>query len=154
MDLNKLTTGDKVVAVSGVLLFIFAFFKWYGITVPGGTAGFNGYHYFLFGVIPVILGIAMIVQIALDRYTTVEMPKLGSLTWGQVHVIAGGIAFVLVLLKLIIGDDYFSVSLDRKVGIFLSVIAAAGLAAGGFLKMKESQAEGATGGTTPPPPAV
>lgn len=151
MDLNKLSTGDKVIGVSGVLLFIFAFFKWYGISVPGGTAGFNGYHYFLFGVIPVILGVAMIVQIALDRFSAVDMPKLGALTWGQVHLILGSVAFVLVLLKLAIGDDYFSVGLDRKFGIFLSVIAAAGLAAGGFLKMRESQGEPATGGTTPPP---
>lgn len=153
LDINKLSLGDRIVAISGVLLVVFAFFKWYGVDVGGQTAGFSGYHYFLFGVIPVILGVAMIVQIALEHFSDVQMPKLGNLTWGQIHLILGAIAFALVLLKVIIGDDYFSVSLDRKIGLFLALIAAAGLAGGGFLKMREAQAA-AAGGSAPPPPTA
>ena len=150
MELSKLTLGDRVVVISGVLLFIFGFFKWYGIDIGGETAGFNGYHYFLFGVIPVILGVAMIVQIGLARFSDVNMPSLGSLSWGQVHLILGCVAAALVLLKVVIGDDYFSVSLDRKFGIFLSLLAAIGLAAGGFLKMRETDDAGATPPAAPP----
>jgi hypothetical protein len=153
MDLQKLTVGDRVVVVSGVLLFIFAFFKWYGIDVGGQTAGFSGYHYFLFGVIPVILGVAMIVLIGLSRFSDVKLPDIGSLSWGVVYMILGGVAAALVLIKAITGDDYFSIDLDRKIGLWLSLLAALGLAAGGFLKMRESDAAATPPPATPPPTA-
>ncbi len=144
MDVKKLTLGDRVVVISGVLLFIFAFFKWFGISVGGDTAGFSGYHYFLWGVIPVILGVVMIVQIGLTRFSDTKLPSLGSLSWGQVHLILGCVAAALILLKTIIGDDYFSFSLDRKVGLFLALISAVGLAVGGYLKMRDPADAGAT----------
>ena len=55
MDLNKLTTGDKVVGASGILLFIFSFLPWYGL----GSGSRNGWDYFLFGIIPLLLLIRM-----------------------------------------------------------------------------------------------
>jgi hypothetical protein len=154
MDLKKLTLGDRVVVISAVLLFIFAFFKWYGIDVGGETAGFSGYHYFLFGVIPVILGAAMIVQIALARFSETKLPTVGSLTWGQVHLILGAVAAALILIKVIIGDEYFSLDLDRKVGIFLALLAALGLVAGGYLKMREGDDAGAGRSERPGTPPV
>lgn len=146
MDLNKLTLGDRVVAISGVLLLIFAFFPWYGL----GGYDENGFEYFLFGTIPVILGLAMIAQIGLARLTTTKLPDVGSLTWGQIHLILGGIAAVLVVLKLLIGQEYFGIDLDRKIGVFLATIAALGLVAGGALKMRDPADAGA-GGAPPPP---
>ncbi len=32
MDLNKLSLGDKIIAVSGILLLIFSFFPWLGFS--------------------------------------------------------------------------------------------------------------------------
>jgi hypothetical protein len=154
MDLNKLTLGDRVVAISAILLLIFAFFPWFNYSIAGFDVGDeNGYDFFLFGTIPVILGILMVVQIALTRFSQTKMPAVGSLTWGQVHVIAGGLALLLVLIKLLIGssvdipltDDDFDG--DRAFGIFLALISAAGLTAGGFLKMRE-------GDTVAGPPPV
>jgi len=158
MDLNKLTMGDRVVAVSGILLLIFGFFPWFNYDVAGFDVGDqNAYDFFLFGTIPVILGLLMIAQIAVARFTTTEMPKLGTLTWGQVHLIVGGLAFLLILIKLLLGDDVGvivdTIDGDRSIGIFLSLIAAAGLAAGGLLKMRDpADAAGAAGGPAAPPP--
>ena len=41
MDLKKLTPGEMVIAVSGVVLLIFSFFKWYSIefSILGQTVG-------------------------------------------------------------------------------------------------------------------
>jgi hypothetical protein len=158
MDLNKLTIGDRVVAVSAILFLIFMFFPWYGLTIEGfADPTRNGFDYFLFGWIPLLLAIAMVVQIALTRFSTTEMPKVGSLTWGQIHLILGAVAAALVVLKLLIGDDVGfgfgdDFDLDRKVGIFLAALAALGLVAGGLLKMRDPADAGAAGGPAAPPP--
>lgn len=145
VDLNKLTQSEKVIAGSAVALLIFSFFPWYG-KFSGSR---NGWDYFLFGVIPVFLGIIMAAQIFITRFTEAKLPN-PPITWGQIHLIAGSLAAVLVLLKLIIGDKVGggsilgtsipSISLDRKFGIFLALLAAIGLAAGGFLKSREPAA--------------
>jgi len=155
MDLNRLTNGDKVIGISGILLFIFSFLPWYGFDEAGFSASRNGWDYFLFGIIPTLIGVALVALVIIQRMTDVALPDVGSLSWGQLSLIAAGVAAVLVILKLLIGDDVgafgFTADLDRQYGIFLATIATLGLVAGGFLKMQEDRA-GATGGTTPPPP--
>ena len=59
--------------------------------------------------------------------------------WGQVHLVAGIVAAVIVVLRLLIGSDDVGgidtgVDLDRKFGLFLAVIAAIVVAVGGFQK--------------------
>ena len=41
MDLDRLNTGEKIAAVSAILLFIFMFFDWFGVEVSG-AGGFSG----------------------------------------------------------------------------------------------------------------
>jgi hypothetical protein len=153
VDLSKLTQSDKVIAGSAIAFLIFSFFPWYG----KGSYSRNGWSYFLFGIIPLLLAVVMVAQIGISRFTETKLPDL-PITWGQVHLIAGGLAAALVLLKLIIGDKYGlgvsilgvhvpSISLDREFGIFLAFLATLGLAAGGFLKSQEPA-------TPPPPPAA
>jgi hypothetical protein len=161
MDLNKLTIGDRVVAISAILFLIFMFFPWFDYNVKGfeefGDVGSqSGWDFFLFGIIPLILAIAMAAQIAVARFTTTEMPRVGSLTWGQIHLILGAVAAALVVLLLLIGDDEsgfgITVEGDRKIGLFLAALAALGLVAGGFLKMRDPADAGAAGGPAAPPP--
>jgi hypothetical protein len=164
MDLNKLTLGDRVVVVSGVLLLIFAFFPWFDYDIRGfeelGSVGSqSGFDFFLFGIIPVILGLAMIAQIAVSRFGTATMGKVGSLSWGQIHLILGAIAAALVVLLVIIGDEEsgfgITVDGDRQIGLFLAALAALGLLAGGILKMRDPYDAGTPGTPgTPPPPAA
>jgi hypothetical protein len=144
VDISKLTTSDRLIGGGAIGLLLFSFFPWFGAL--GGSR--NGWDYFLFGVIPVLLGIVMAVQIYLSRFTETKLPK-PPIPWGQIHLIAGGLAAFLVLLKLIIGDKVGggtvlgtsipSISLDRKFGIFLALLATLSLAAGGFLKMQEPE---------------
>jgi hypothetical protein len=144
VDLNKLTQGEKVIAGSAIAFLLFSFFPWFG----KGSYSRNGWSYFLFGIIPLLLAIIMVAQIGISRFTETKLPN-PPLPWGQIHLIAGGLAAVIVLLKLIIGDKYssgvtvlgthtgFSITLDREFGIFLALLAAIGLAAGGYLKSRE-----------------
>lgn len=148
MDLNKLTLSDKVIAGSAIALLIFSFLPWFTFDLGpfGGNVSVNGWDVgFLWGVFPVILGIIMLVQVALTAFSPeTKLPDL-PVTWGQVHLGAGGLAALLVVLKLLIGQDGFS----RGFGLFLAAVAAIGLAAGGFLKFQAEKS-----GTSAAPPST
>ncbi|HET9770306.1 MAG TPA: hypothetical protein VFS16_05410 [Acidimicrobiia bacterium] len=154
MDLNKLTTADKVVCGAAIVFLISTFLPWYGI--DGFDGANTGWDYFLTGILPLLLAVVMVAQIAVSRFTTTPLPAL-PIPWGQVHLIAGAAIAVLLLLRTIIVSsvDTFAgdFELDRKWGLFVALLAALALAAGGFLKSKEPEAAqvGGPGGYPPPP---
>ncbi len=157
MDINKLTRGDRIVVGSGIAFLIFTLLPWYG----KGSYSRNGWHYPFWGWVSLIIVIVMVAQILVHRFTDTKMPEL-PLTWGQGHLILGGLVTLIVLIKLIIGDKYSffgvgSVDLDRKFGLFLAFIAAIGLTVGAYFKMQEGddlRAAGPRPASPPPgPPA-
>ncbi|MBK5224597.1 MAG: hypothetical protein JJE52_17320 [Acidimicrobiia bacterium] len=137
-----------MIAGSAIALLIFSFLPWFTFDLGpfGGNVSVNGWDVgFLWGVFPVILGIIMLVQVALTAFSPeTKLPDL-PVTWGQVHLGAGGLAALLVVLKLLIGQDGFS----RGFGLFLAAVAAIGLAAGGFLKFQAEKS-----GTSAAPPST
>jgi len=167
LDLSKLTTSDKVIAGGGIVLFIAQFLPWFKISF-GGDFGFggasatgNGFDVgFIWGTFPMLLGLIMLAQVAITVFAPdTKLPDLPA-TWGQIHLGAGSLAAVLVVLKLLIGesdDGIPGVDVTRQFGIFLAVLAALALAGGGFLKFQEEKAGGggsgpAEPGSTPPQP--
>lgn len=145
MDFSKLTLSDRVIGGSGIALLIFSFFPWYGISFSGVSATRNGWDYFLFGIIPVLLAIAIVAVVAITRFgTNVKLPEL-PIAWSLALLIAAGLAAFLVVIKLLIGDKASIVTLDRKFGIFLAALAALGLAGGAFLKFREEGGATTTG---------
>lgn len=151
MDLSKLTTGDKVIAGSGIALFIFSFFPWFGIDIGFGSYSESAWDDFL-PILAVLLGIALVVLLGLVKFSTVRLPSL-PLPLNQLFLIGGVIVFALLLLKLLIGGEEQGIDLDRRIGVFLGVLAGAGMAVGGWLKSQEPADAGAPGtGTTPPTP--
>jgi len=149
MDLNKLSTADKVIGASALLFLIAMFMPWYGLA--GGN--YNGWDYFLTGILPLLIALAMVAVIAIQRFTTTELPR-PPIPWSLIHLIAGIAIAVLVLLRLLITSDVeaagVSFDLDRKYGLWISLIAALGLAVGGYRKNQESEEALAGPGTTPP----
>lgn len=156
MDLNKLTLSDKVIAASAILLLIFSFFPWFEASGFGFSASRSGWDYFLTGILPVLLGLVMLAQVAVTAFSPeTKLPDL-PVTWGQVHLGAGALAAILVVLRLLMGDSDFDipggeiagVDSGRAFGLFLAALAAIGLAVGGFLKFQEEKA-----GTSSAPPS-
>ncbi|MEX2100486.1 MAG: hypothetical protein WEB19_03640, partial [Acidimicrobiia bacterium] len=160
LDLKKLTPGEITTAVSGVLLLIFSFFKWYSVDFNFG-AGFsgsvsrNGWQSpgAIWSILAVLIGVVLAAHVIVEKLANVDMPeRLGSLGWGIVHLAGGVLAFVFIIIKLI------NESSSLAFGFYVGILASAGLAAGGYLMAKESgelpqQLGGKGGGSTPPPAA-
>jgi hypothetical protein len=137
VDLNKLSTADKVIGVAAIVFLISLFLPWYGLDFDeAGSYDEQGWDYFLTGVIPFLVIVAMVAQIAMERFSTTQLPRL-PVTWGQAHVIAGGVVLLLVLLRVLITADRGGFDLDRQFGLWIALLAAIGVAAGGYLKSKE-----------------
>lgn len=161
MDLKKLTPGEMTIAISGVVLLIFSFFKWYGLEfkIAGQTLaavsrnGWQGPDAF-FSVIAILIGIVMAAHVIANKLAGVEMPeRLGSVGWGVFYLAGGVIAFVFLLIKWLGNTDF------TKFGLYISILAGLGLAVGGFLTARErgdltnlQRGTGGAGGSTPPPP--
>lgn len=151
MDLNKLSTGDKVIAGSGIVLLIAYFMPWFkadagfvSVSASGGDVGF------LWATLPMLLGLIAAGAVIANKLFDVKLPDL-PVPWGQAFLGAGGLAAVLVVLKLLIGEDAdgaeaLGIDVSRSIGIFLAALAAIGLAVGGFLKMQEGDDTPSDGG--------
>lgn len=160
MDLTKLSLGDKVMAGSGIALFVFSFFNWFkfeydfGPYGGGGSYTENAWDYFFTGIVPVLLGLALVGYVVVTKVLDgVKLPEL-PIGWPLVVLGTAGLAAILVILRLLIGgDDAGTDALDRGFGLFLSTVAVIGLAGGAFLKFQEDGGElptkggGMTGGT-------
>src|SRR5690348_13373048 len=111
MDMSKLTNGDKIIGISGVLLFIFSFFKWLGYSFGPITVSQNAWSFTLCWI-SVILGVALVAYVAM-KAGGVKFPDLGgSVTWDHIVLGVAGLIFLLILIKLIAGPSAHGVDLS------------------------------------------
>jgi hypothetical protein len=145
LDLKKLSTGEMVIGISGIVLLIASFaFDWLGAKVESGPIDFsvadNAWEFTL-TMVAVLIGIAMTVLVALKLFDVKLPDKVGNFGWGLIYLVLGGIAFLFVLIKVLTGPDLNTsgtgIEKTREIGIFIGLICTAGLAAGGYLVAKE-----------------
>jgi hypothetical protein len=170
MDLNRLSTGEKIAGVSGIALILIMFiFDWFGLKVSG-VAGFSaeggknawGSYNFLFALILLLTGLAG-AALAFMRANQQELDlpvALSAIVTGLAVV-----SLIIIVISIISPPNVADVSLPsgidktRKIGVFLGLIATIGVAYGGWTAMQE---EGTSfsdqrdrlsgGGDAPPPP--
>jgi hypothetical protein len=151
--LKDSTVGEKIILVSGIVLFIDGFFHWYSVDLGVlGTFSRNGWQSpgAFWSVVAILIGLVMVAQIVLARLGTVDFPeKIGGLTWGTIHLILGGVALLFLIIKII------NESSSLAFGYWLGLICSIGLAAGGYLFARETGGlpgtlGGSAGGATPP----
>jgi hypothetical protein len=177
MDLNRLTQGEKIAGISAILLFIFMFFDWYSVTISGIASSVNiegsgGNAWDSLDFIPIVLLITIIAAIANAAIEASESEIETPVHGGTVVTVLGVISFLLILFRIIDTPTFASyggVSADGSVefGIFLALIAAAGIGYGGYRAMQEEgmtfgdaadrlssggSADTPTAGPPPPPP--
>ena len=139
--LNTLSLGEKLIAGGGLLMLIASFLPWYKIDFGIEELGFsssvtrNGWESpgAIWSVLAVILAVAMAVAVLGPKFGNMRLPALGQYSWGQAMLAAGAIVAVFILLKLINESSYLSY------GFFLGIIAAAALAAGGYMLYTEEK---------------
>ncbi len=174
MDADRLRTGELIAGISGVILLVVMFLPWFGLDfgvpeeiedlglgIPAVDESVNISAWEAFDFIDLVLLVTAVVAIGTAVMTatasTVALPVAASaITAGL-----GIISTLLVLYRILDTPG----GTDRKFGVFVGLIAAAGVAYGGWRLMQE---EGTTfggeaagvgdqfggGGDAPPPPAA
>lgn len=161
--LKQLTLGEKIVAAAGIVLLIAGFLPWYHAGFGGATIGnvrISGVSVDrnawqspgqFWSMLAVLIGLVMAAQVLVSKLGIAQLPdKLGSLGWGLVHLIGGGLALLFVLLKLL------NHSGNLSFGFYLGILCVLALAFGGFSIAKErnelpgSLGGGSAGGTGSP----
>jgi hypothetical protein len=166
-----------IAAVSAVLLLLIMFiFSWFGFggdlgnqaSAAGFDTGFNAWQ--SFGFIDIILFITIVVAIGGAVMTANAQSVNSPVAISSITAGLGILSVLLILFRIIsppdFGTDVFGgsgIDVSRKIGVFLGLIAAGGIAYGGWRAM---QAEGTSfsgeadriqnrppsGGGAPPPP--
>jgi hypothetical protein len=143
MDVDRLSTGEKIAGASAVLLFIFMFFDWFSVDVSngliGGSAGGNAWDFL--DVIPIILTLAIIAAVAVAVIRLTDAVFEPPVSINAVVAILGAISVLLILYRIVSPPgpdvDIPGVDVSPALGIFLGLIASVGIAYGGYRAMQE-----------------
>jgi uncharacterized membrane protein YhaH (DUF805 family) len=174
MDMDRLSTGEKVAGGSAVLLFIFMFFDWFKVEVSGagfvgGSLGGNAWEWFTWIDLLMLLTVIVALAVVVIRLSDAVFEPPVSLN--AVVAVLGGLSVLFILYRIIdppgASESFGGVSVDvgRQIGVFLGLIAAAGITYGGYRAMQEEGTtfgeigdnlsnRGGPGGTTQPPSAT
>jgi hypothetical protein len=162
VDTSKLSLGEQIAAVSGIVLLIVLFLPWYGVDVSTPIANVSASDsataWQAFDFVDILLFLIALVAIAVPvARMTDSLP--GDVPGATLIVAAGGLGVLLVLWRIIdlptpdissIGS--VKVDFSRKIGVFLGLIATAGVAYGGWRAMEESPVASTPAASPPPPP--
>jgi hypothetical protein len=159
MDTSRLTPGDISAGVGGIVLLVSLWLNWYGVSVNvrGFSASSSASGWEVLTTIDIILFL-----IALAAIVLVATKAAGALPpdvpVSTVLLALGALAVLLVLFRIIDtpapSDLPDEIDVDRKIGIFLALIGAAGIVYGGWRSNEESVGTRAAATSPPPPPAA
>ena len=118
MDFNRMSEGERIAGAGGVALFIFLFLPWFGDVT--GWEGQSSTDIYMLITAVVAIGTAVTAGSGL---------KLPGISMDGATMLLGVVA-TLLLIWLIVFD--FPAGESRGIGIFLSLVAAAAIAYGGY----------------------
>lgn len=145
MDTSRIGFGEMVAGVSAVLLFVFMFLPWFGVSEDTGGLQVSGnataWQSFSFIDILLFLVIVATIGLAVARAAG-AVPSDLPVSPGLIVAGAGALAVLLILFRLVNppdGPEVIGASIDvgRKIGIFFGLIAAAGITFGGYTAANE-----------------
>jgi hypothetical protein len=143
-DTTRIRFGEMIAAVSGAVLVISLFLEWYTVDIKGFTGdlptvtgwralGFIDILLFLIGVIAIAVAVLRAMNV---------MPRNLPASTGFIVLALGVLAVVLVLYRILSIPDEGAgnlpgVDVGRGFGVFIALIAAAGVTVGGWLTWNE-----------------
>lgn len=160
MDTSKVSLGEMIAGASALALFIFMFLPWYGVDGLGGFVSANANAWEAFSLIDLLLLLAVVVVAGLVIARAADaLPELPQPP-ATIIAGAGAVALLLVFFRLVFPpvDD-----VGREIGLFLGLLASAGIAYGGWRAMNEAvppgggvargagPGDGSSTGAPPPP---
>lgn len=139
----KLSTGNLVIAVAGVLIFLASFLSFFKLpTTHVGTVTIGGSFTawargnFAMATLPALLGLAMAAEVLLRAFA--PRVRLGdgllSLNWDQLHLVLAAQALVLMVAWVLVDTGQF----DRGAGFWLMLVCSVGLVVGAVLRARET----------------
>lgn len=150
MDVSKLTQGQKIAGASAVALLLIMFiFDWFGYEAAGGfglsgeLGGRNAWGAFSF--IDIVLFVTVVAALAMVYFAASGQSVSLPVAMSAIVAGLGILSTLLVLFRIISPPDLSvgglsagdAVDTTRKIGVFLGLIAAGGVAYGGWTAMQE-----------------
>jgi hypothetical protein len=146
MDFTRLTQGEKIAGVSGVALILIMFlFSWYAVEAVGESvpdSGANAWQAFSFIDIVLFITVAAAIGLALisASQTEVGLPVAASALVAGLGIVSAILIFYRIIDTpgdLGLAGEAFDIEVVRKIGVWLGLIAAIGVAYGGWRAMQE-----------------
>jgi len=143
MDVSQLGQGAKIAGGAGIALLISLFLPWYGVEVSFGgiSASENATAWEVFSFVDLVCFVAAAAAIAVAVLSMQNKAAALPVPPGQLLLGLGGFATLLVVYRLLNvpdgGVDSDAVDIGRKFGLFVGLLAAAGVAYAGSLLAKE-----------------
>lgn len=141
MDVDRLSTGEKIAGVSAILLFVFMFFDWFTVSASNGfvSVSVGGSAWDALDWIPIFLMIAIIAAVGVAVVRLSDAVFEPSVSINAVVAVLGIVSVLLILYRIVSppSSGVDGINVDPAVGIFLGLIAAAGVAYGGYRAMQE-----------------
>lgn len=150
MDLSKLSLGEKLVAVGGIILFIGVFLPWYSVSSAYGGGSASTSLWTTSQGIGILILLACIVGVGILVLRMFEVLDLNDqgVPESLVVLIAAAVAGVFVVIRVISIPDggvgllgaAAGISVGRTWGLFIGVIAAAIFVVGAVMKFQQERA--------------
>jgi hypothetical protein len=126
--------GERVTWLAGLVLLLSSLMGWYVGAGQGVTLSVIGWHTGVIGKIVFFVGLAVLAIVAL-RESGIELPA--AVPESLLILALGALAVVLVLVRVIDVPESVLPADSRGVGLWVSLVAALGVIAGGLLRAAE-----------------
>ena len=126
--------GERITWVAALVLALSSFMDWYAGSGVGVKLAVIGWHVGVLGKLVFFLGLAVLAIVAL-RESGFELPP--SVPESLVVLALGALAAIFVLIRIISIPDSVLPADGRGIGIWISLLAALGVIAGGLLRAAE-----------------
>lgn len=145
MNLDRLRQGERIAAVSAIVLFVLMFFDWFSaeVTLGARSASEGVDAWDALDWIPIVLVIAILAALFVASLRLTDARYEPPISAGAVVAVLGGLSFLLILYRILDppgasgGAPGFSFDVSPEFWIFASLVAAAGIAYGGYRAMGE-----------------
>jgi hypothetical protein len=126
--------GERITWVAGLVLALSSFMDWYAGSGVGVKLAVIGWHSGVLGKLVFFVGLAVLALVAL-RELGLELPP--TVPESLLVLALGALATVFVLIRVISIPDAVLPADGRGIGIWISLLAALGVIAGGLLRAAE-----------------